>query len=179
MGPWDPNWRPDPSGRRLLVIRAARWGAVASAVIFAPLVVVATVATPSAIEAFPGWQIAAGIAIALFSLPGLALLGAGLTASALGNRTSAASAGLAIGVGVPVAAVTSAMIGAFFIGELAGHPGQGSEMAGQILRAGVTAAVRISPLIALASAGWVVLVRWIGRAALAVSPEPEPRRPGE
>ncbi len=189
MGPWDPNWRPDPSGRRLLVYRAARWGAVFAAVIFGILVVVATAAAPAAAEAFPDAQVAAGIVIAVFSLPGLALLGAALTPAALGTRTSAASAGLAIGVGVPVAALASAMIGAFIIGELAGEPGEGSEVAGQILRAGVTAAVRISPLIALGSVGWVVLVRWLGRAALAipatgpdsdsaVSPGRGPRPPG-
>ncbi len=177
MGPWDPNWRPDPSGRRLLVIRAARWGALASAIIFGALVVVATVVTPLA-SAFRGAELVDGIVIALFSLPGLALLGAGLTPAALGTRTSAAGAGLAVGVGVPVAAVTSAMIGAFFVVELAGDPGQGSKAAGDILRAGVTAAVRIAPLIAVGSVAWVVFVRRLGRAALAVSPEPEPRRPG-
>jgi hypothetical protein len=170
MGPWDPNWRPDPSGRRLLVIRAARWGAVAAAVIFGSLVVVATIVTPPASGAFPGAELLDGIAIAVFSLPGIALLGAGLTPAALGTRTSAAGAGLAIGIGVPVAAVTSAMIGAFFVVELAGDPGQGSKAAGDILRAGVTAAVRIAPLIALGSVAWVALVRRL-------RPGPEPRRP--
>ena len=43
MGPWDPNWRPDPTGRRLEAIRAARRGALAAAVIFGSLEVVATV----------------------------------------------------------------------------------------------------------------------------------------
>ena len=42
MGPWDPNWRPDPTGRRLVAIRAARRGALAAAVIFGSLEVVAT-----------------------------------------------------------------------------------------------------------------------------------------
>ena len=37
MGPWDPNWRPDPTGRRLEAIRAARRGALAAAVIFGAL----------------------------------------------------------------------------------------------------------------------------------------------
>ncbi len=61
------------------------------------------------------------------------------------------------------------MIGVFIIGELAGHPGQGSEIRRRILRAGVTAAVRISPLIALGSVAWVVLVRRFGRVALAIT----------
>ena len=36
---------------------------------------------------------------------------------------------------------------------------RGGDAAGTLLRAGVTAAVRISPLIAIGSAGWVMLVR--------------------
>ena len=103
--------------------------------------------------------------VALFSLPGLALLGAGLTSAALGSRSSAASAGLAIGVGSPVAAVTSAMIGAFIIVGLVAGAGRGGDVAGTLLRAGVTAAVRISPLIALGSVAWVALVRRVGSRA--------------
>ena len=37
MGPWDPNWRPDPTGHRLVAIRAARRGAIVAAVIFGAL----------------------------------------------------------------------------------------------------------------------------------------------
>ncbi len=51
MGPWDPNWRPDPTGRRLEAIRAARRGALAAAVIFGPLEVLATVVAPRSIRA--------------------------------------------------------------------------------------------------------------------------------
>jgi hypothetical protein len=187
MGPWDPNWRPDPTGRRLIGIRVARRGALAAALIFGGLEVLATVvAWPVAAET-AGADLLAGTALALFSLPGLALLGAGLTSAALGSRSSAVSAGLAMGVGVPVAAVTSAMIGAFVAGS-AWSAGMGADVAGTLLRSGVTAAVRISPLIALASVVWVVLVRRFGRSLDAaaeagdsrreVSPEPEPRRPG-
>lgn len=110
-----------------------------------------------------------GFLVALFSLPGLALLGAGLTPAALGSRLSATSAGLAMGVGVPVAAVTSAMIGAFvvvsFVVAAARGDGvaRGADAAGLLLRAGVIAAVRISPLIAVASAAWVLLVRRLAR----------------
>jgi hypothetical protein len=164
VGPWDPNWRPDPTGRRLIAIRAARRGALASAVIFGLLEVVATVvALPVAIVT-PAGPFGAGVILALFSLPGLALLGAALTSAALGSRSSAASAGLAMGVGVPVAAVTSAMIGAFLLVSALPGAGDGAAAAGMLLRAGVTAAVRISPLIALASAAWVLLVRRLGRA---------------
>jgi hypothetical protein len=71
-----------------------------------------------------------------------------------------------MGVGVPVAAVTSAMIGAFVLVGLGGAAsGQmdGADVAGVLLRVGVTAAVRISPLIAIAAVAWVMLVRRLGR----------------
>ena len=166
MGPWDPNWRPDPTGRRLEGIRAARRGAVAAAVLFGSLEVVATVLAisgdPRLVDAAP----LIGSMVALFSLPALALLGAGLTPAAMGTPPTAASAGLAMAVGVPVAAVTSAMIGAFVLvglgGAASGHM-DGAEISGVILRNGVTAALRISPLIAVASVAWVVLVRRFGR----------------
>jgi hypothetical protein len=158
MGPWDPNWRPDPSGRRLAGMHAARRGAFAAAGIFGSLVVIASVVPPS-VASVPQMDLPAGIVIALFSLPGLALLGAGLTSAALGSRSSAISAGIAIGIGSPVAAVTSAMIGAFILVGLADGASRGGDVAGTLLRAGVTAAVWISPLIALGSAGWVMLVR--------------------
>lgn len=162
MGPWDPNWRPDPTGRRLAGMRAARRGALASAVIFGFLVVIAAAVAPPLTPALPQMDVLAGAMIALFSLPGLALLGAGLTSAALGSRPSAASAGLAIGIGSPVAAVTSAMIGAFILVGLVDGAGRGGDAAGTLLRAGVTAAVRISPLIALGSIAWVALVRRVG-----------------
>ncbi len=182
MGPWDPNWRPDPTGGRLIAIRAARRGALVSAVIFGGLEVVATVvALPVATET-PGWSFGAGVILALFSLPGLALLGAGLTSAALGSRSSAASAGLAMGVGIPVAAVSSAMIGAFVLVSAVPGAGNGAAVAGMLLRTGVTAAVRISPLIALASTAWVLLVRRLGRSAepraMRVSRGRGPRRRG-
>ncbi len=115
MGPWDPNWRPDPTGRRLAGMHAARRGAFAAAAIFGSLVVIASVVPPPLVASVPQMDLPAGIVIALFSMPGLALLGAGLTSAALGSRSSAISAGVAIGIGSPVAAVTSAMIGAFIL----------------------------------------------------------------
>lgn len=171
MGPWDPNWRPDPTGRRLVAIRAARRGALAAAVIFGSLeVVAAVVAIPADSRMAPN-ALLVGLTVALVSLPAIALLGAGLTSAALGTPSSAASAGLAMGVGVPVAAVSSAMIGAFIIAGVIGtsHGGTGSgqadgaDLAGILLRVGVTAAVRIAPLIALASVAWVLVVRRSGR----------------
>jgi len=166
MGPWDPNWRPDPTGRRLVAIRAARRGALVAAVIFGSLEVVATVVAMPGDSALSEASPTVGLMLALFSLPALALLGAGLTSAALGPPPTAASAGLAMGVGVPVAAVSSAMIGAFILVGLAGTAAgnvDGAEVAGVLLRTGVTAAVRISPLIAIGSVVWVLLVRRLGR----------------
>ena len=159
MGPWDPSWRPDPTGGRLIAIRAARRGAFGSALIFGSLEVVATIVAPPVADSTPGGDLVAGVMLALLSLPGLALLGAGLTSAALGPRSSAISAGVAMGVGVPVAAMTSAMIGAFILVGFVSDIGRGGDVAGTLLRVGVTDAVRISPLIAFASIGWVLLVR--------------------
>ena len=177
MGPWDPNWRPDPTGRRLVAIRAARRGALAAGVIFGALEVVATMVSTPVASAHsadsPTLGLTFGLMYALFSLPALALLGAGLTSAALGTPPAAASAGLAMAVGVPVAAVTSAMIGAFILAGLAGSSGgqiDGAEVAGLLLRTGVTAAVHISPLIAIGSLVWVLLVRRLGRPATATLP---------
>ena len=158
MGPWDPNWRPDPTGGRLVAIRASRRGALLAAVIFGGLVLVAALVAPPLASSTPGVELAAGIVIAVASLPALALLGAGLTSAALGSRSSAASAGLAMAVGAPVAAVTSAMICTFLVGLAPVHLNS-LEAAGRVLRVGVSAAVRIAPLIALGSVGWVVLLR--------------------
>lgn len=178
MGPWDPNWRPDPTGRRLLAIRAARRGALASAVVFGGLEVVATVVAPPVAALTPGANLLAGVMLALFSLPGLALLGAGLTSAARGSRSSAVSAGLAMVVGVPVAAVTSAMIGAFVLVGFVSDVSRGGDVAGTLLRAGVTAAVRISPLIALASVAWVLVVRRLGRTSRGGTDRDPRLRPG-
>ncbi len=164
MGPWDPNWRPDPTGRRLVAIRAARRGALLAAVIFGGLVLVAALVAPPLASSTPGVELAAGVVIAVASLPALALLGAGLTSAALGSRSSAASAGLAMAVGAPVAAVTSAMICTFSWSRAVLAPVHLNSLdaAGRVLRVGVSAAVRIAPLIALGSVGWVVLLRRLG-----------------
>ncbi len=151
------------------MIRASRRGAVFSALIFGPIVWAATGITPPEGLGAPD---GAGIWALAMSLPGLALLGAGLTPAALGSRGSAAGAGLAIGVGVPVAAVASAMIAVFLVGGILagpalGDPDLGGSMAGLVLRDGVTAAVRVAPLVAVASIAWVMIVRrWSGPKAV-------------
>jgi hypothetical protein len=156
ISPSSPHWEPDPSGQRLAMIRASRRGAILSTLLFAPVVWVATGITPP--EGF-GTPDGAGIWVLVMSLPGLALLGAALTPAALGSRASAASAGLAMGMGVPVAAVVSAMIAVYlFVALLKGFDPAGMA-AGLVLRNGVIGAVRVAPLIAGASVLWVVAVR--------------------
>jgi len=44
--------------------------------------------------------------------------------------------------------------------------GDATDFIGTLVRAAVTAAFRISPLVALGAAGWVVLVRRFGRTTL-------------
>src|SRR4051794_37019422 len=143
MGFLGPDWRPDPSGRRIIAIRSARRGAVASAVIFGPLEILAIAVGLSTVDVDTRLAPGVGLLVATFSLPGLALLGAGLTSAALGTRSSAISAGVAIAVGVPVAAVTSVVIGAFVAVGFASGAGAGTEAAGDVIRAGVSAAGRI------------------------------------
>ena len=53
--PWSPNWQPDPTGRRLLTIRAARRGAFLAAGIYLPIAVVAAldaVRTPAVMQVY-------------------------------------------------------------------------------------------------------------------------------
>ena len=144
-------------------MRAARRGAFIAAVIFGGMVIVAVVVGLSTVGRMPGLDVFVGLFVAGFSVPGLALLGAGLTSAARGTPGSAISAGLAIGVGVPVAAVTSAMIGIFVVAGLFGGLGEGASAAGVVLQQGVMAAERIWPLIVLGATAWVVLVRRLTR----------------
>ena len=161
--PWSPNWRPDPSGRRLAAIRMARRGGLLAAVLFAP-VGAAGMAMLPAIEPLltPPASVLAGLA----GIAGVALLGAGLAPAALGSRIDGAVVGLALGLGVPVAAVTSALIGTYLAGSAIDGFDEGGRLAGQVLRSGVSGAIRLSPLIGLASVVWVVMVRRWGAVAL-------------
>jgi hypothetical protein len=182
MGPWSPNWRPDPTGRRLAAMRVARRGGLLAALIFTPLVALAVELTPGGTTILAdlddvGWnlfgtldptsrQLVLSISIALLCAPGLALLGAALAGSTQGDRVDAAVTGVAIAVGVPVAAVISAIIDAFVVVALRSGVGDATEFIGEVLRTGVTAGLRITPLIVLGAAGWVVLVRRFGRRTL-------------
>jgi hypothetical protein len=156
ISPTDPRWEPDPTGQRLAMIKASRRGALFATILFAPVVLVAVAVVPP--EGF-GTPQGTGVGAVLLSLPALALLGAALTPAVLGSRWSAASAGLAMGVGVPVAAVASAMIGVYLVVAFLKGPEAAGEMAGLVLRDGVTTAARVAPLIAAASIVWVASVR--------------------
>jgi len=150
--PWSPNWRPDPTGRRLVAIRAARRGALLAGILYVPLGAAALTLEPLPHD-FALMALAVG-------LPGVALLGAGLAPATLESRIDAAVAGIAFAIGSPVAAVTSIVIGAFVLSAFAHDQ---VSLAGPFLRAGVSAALGIAPLVALAAALWVVVVRRLGR----------------
>ena len=152
--PWSPDWRPDPSGARLLAIKAARRGAMLAGLIYLPLAAIVLAVSP-----LPDQLVLPAL---LVGLPGVALLGAGLTSAALGSRLEAASAGAAFAVGAPVAAVTSLVIGAFLLSAFAEG---GADLAGPILRAGVTSAIAVAPVVAISAGLWVVAVRRVGRVA--------------
>jgi hypothetical protein len=142
----------------------ARRGALLAAVLFAPVGAVGMAILP-AIEPLetPTASILAGLA----GLAGVGLLGAGLAPAAIGSRIDGLAVGVALAIGVPVAAVTSALIGTFVAGSALHGFDEGGRLASQVLRGGVSGAVRLSPLIALASTIWVVLVRRWGRQAAA------------
>lgn len=162
MDPQSPSWRPDPTGHRLATIRMARRGALLAAVLFAPIgaVGMATLPTMDPLET-PLASVLAGLA----GLAGVALLGAGLAPAALGSRIDGLVVGLALGIGVPVAAVTSALIGTFMAESALRGVDDGATLAGHLLRAGVGGATQLAPLIALASAFWVVVIRRWGTVA--------------
>jgi len=152
--PWSPQWRPDPTGRRLAGIRTARRGALLASVAYVPLAAAALATS----------ELPRGVALLLvlaIGSPGVALLGAGLAPAALGSKVDAVAVGIAFALGCPVAAVTSIVIGAFVFSLF--WPGE-PDLAGPILRAGVGAALGIAPLVALISAAWVVAIRWLDRS---------------
>jgi hypothetical protein len=157
------------------MIQMARRGGLLAAVLFAPIGAVG-MATLPAID-----PLATPMASALAGLAGLAgvgLLGAGLAPAAVGSRIDGFVVGLALGIGVPVAAVTSALIGTFLAGSALDGVDQGSRLAGQVLRSGVGGAVRLGPLIAVASTIWVLVVRrWATDRRSAHRSSSEPRRP--
>jgi len=154
--PWSPNWRPDPTGRRLVAIRSSRRGALWAGVLLWPLVLLATLTTPGAMDQANFRQM---VLVAALSWPGLALLGAGLAPAALGSRIDAVVAGVALGVGAPIAAITSILIGVAIIALLSSTGAGTGEALGMTIRLGVLGAIRFAPLVAIAVTVWLFVVR--------------------
>src|SRR5687767_3626863 len=103
-------------------------------------------------------------------LPGIALLGAGLAPAALGSRVDAVVVALALAIGAPVAATTSLVIGGWVLDSWLGDS---TLFAAPFLRAGVSAAMQVAPLVALGAAAWVVILRRISPPL----PPPPPSTP--
>jgi hypothetical protein len=132
-----------------------------------PLVLIAVLTTqvPSDVLVDPR----AMVMLAALSWPGLALLGAGLAPTALGTRADAFVAGIALGIGAPVAAITSTLIGVgivlaiYISGDFTGASRTPSDVTGPALgltiQLGVLGALRVAPLVAIAVTAWIVLVR--------------------
>ena len=161
--PWSPNWQPDPTGRRLLTIRVARRGAYLAAGIYLPIAVVAALlaATPLvslSTELMAASNTAFATIAVLSGLLGVALLGAGLAPAALGSKIDAIVVGIALAIGAPVAATASFVIWGWVIDSWLSEQ---ADLAAPFLRAGVTAAMHVAPLVAIGVAAWVILVRRI------------------
>ena len=161
--PWSPNWKPDPTGRRLLTIRVARRGAYLAAGIYLPIAVVSALlaATPLvslSTELMAASNTAFATIAVLSGLLGVALLGAGLAPAALGSKIDAIVVGIALAIGAPVAATASFVIWGWVIDSWLSEQ---ADLAAPFLRAGVTAAMHVAPLVAIGAAAWVILVRRI------------------
>jgi hypothetical protein len=149
--PWSPEWRPDPSGDRLRGIKAARRGALLAGLIYLLLAAV-VLAVGSVPDDFVPL-------VASIGLPGIVLLGAGLTPAALGSRIESVFAGIAFAIGAPVASVTSMVIGSAILDVL----DEVDDLPAQVLRAGVLTALSLAPLLGAAAAAWVIAVRRFAR----------------
>jgi hypothetical protein len=158
--PWSPSWRPDPSGRRLADIRAARLGAILAALFYLPVSVVAVEFAPPPVEIGHMTATTLGVLAVVWGLPAVALLGAGLAPAALGSRIDAAVVVIAFAIGAPVAAVTSLVIGGFLLDAYAAS---NADLAGRILRGGVTTALGVTPLVVVGASIWVFVVRRLSR----------------
>lgn len=150
--PWSAGWQPDPSGQRLAAIRTARRG-MRLAVLAYLLVATAIVAGGAEDRALLAFGLLVGA-------PAVMLLGAGLANAALGSRVDAVAVGLAFAIGMPVASVTSFVIAGWIIDGFAIVT---PDLAGTVLRRGVSEALEAAPVVAIAAALWVVAVRRWGR----------------
>ncbi|HET7168892.1 MAG TPA: hypothetical protein VFI69_06780 [Candidatus Limnocylindrales bacterium] len=165
--PWSPNWRPDPTGRRAMAIRASRRGALLAAVLLWPIALAATLTSPGTDDS----MLARAALLALLSWPGLALLGAGLAPTAVGSRIDAIAAGVALAVGAPIASIASTAIGIAIL-VLVRDSTRVDDAIGLTIRLGVLGALRYAPLVAVAVVLWTILLRRHGRAAGSGEPPP-------
>jgi len=155
--PWSPNWRPDPTGGRLLTIRVARRGAYLAAGIYVPIAVVAAFLAASPLAALPTALVTPIAMIAVLSgVAGVALLGAGLAPAAMGSKIDAVVVGVALAIGAPVAATASFVVWGWVIDSWMAEQ---ADVAAPFLRAGVTAALQVAPLVAIGAAAWVMILR--------------------
>ena len=169
--PWSPNWRPDPTGGRLLTIRVARRGAYLAAGIYLPIAIVAAIRATHPLTGLPtSFTTPIAMIAVLSGVAGVALLGAGLAPSALGSKIDAVVVGIAIAIGAPVAATASFVIWGWVIDS---WMGESADYAAPFLRAGVLAAIQVAPLVAAGAAAWVVILRRISPPL----PEPPPSGP--
>jgi hypothetical protein len=155
--PWSPNWRPDPTGRRLTAIRSSRRGAFWAGLLLWPIALAGVITTP-----IPEQYVIDGrtlIFVAALSWPGLALLGAALAPSAIGSRSDAVATAIAMGIGAPLAAILSALIAVAIIALVTTTGAQTGAALGLTIRLGVLGAMRWAPLVAVAVAVWLFVVR--------------------
>lgn len=153
--PWSPNWRPDPTGHRAVAIRSSRRGALLAGLLLWPLVLLAAITTPGAVEV----DLRRVVLVAALSWPGLALLGAGLAPAALGSRIDATVAGIALALGAPIAAIMSTLIGVAIIASISSTGAGVGEALGMTIRLGVLGALRWAPLLVIVVVVWLVVVR--------------------
>lgn len=160
--PWSPNWRPDPTGRRLASIHTARRGAALAAILLGVVTAIAGLLAPERADR----PATVAFAIAAMAIPAFALLGAGLAPAAIGSRVDAVVVGLAMAIGAPVAAALSTAIAVVSVLAVSGLGELTGDAFGSVIRMGVVAGVRVAPLVALAVAIWVITIRRLeGRAA--------------
>jgi hypothetical protein len=155
----------------LLRIRVARRGAWLAAAIYLPIAAVAAALASDPVTMLPTfvWAPLATIAV-LSGVAGVALLGAGLTPAALGSRIDAVVVAIAMAIGAPVAATASLVIWGWVIDS---WMAESADLAAPFLRAGVLAALRVAPLVAVGAAAWVLILRRISPPL----PEPPPDPP--
>jgi hypothetical protein len=153
--PWSPNWRPDPTGRRLASIRTARRGAILAAILLGTVTAIAGLLAPERADR----PASVALAIAAMAVPAFALLGAGLAPAAIGSRVDAVVVGLAMAIGAPVAAALSTAIAVVSLLAISGLFDLTGDAFGSVIRMGVVAGARVAPLVVVAVTIWVMAVR--------------------